>query len=179
MDALLVIDLIDTFRHPGGDALLRSFGERIDAIAATIAGARARGWPVVYVNDNRGAWDGDAPALVREAVAAQPAGPLVARIAPCPGDRFVVKPGYSGFDHTPLGPLLRELEVTRVVLAGAATEMCVRDTAIDATRRGFEVVVDAGACITVDPDAERLALAAMERLIKARVVRGLEAVAAS
>jgi len=168
--ALLVIDLIDTFDHPSGDELLEGVRRRIDGITGAISFARERGWPVVYVNDDRGAWDGDAPALVREAVERGRGGDLVARLAPVPGDRFVMKPGYSGFDHTPLAPLLEQLGVTRVVLTGAATEMCVRDTAIDATRRGLEVAVVASACVGTDADDERLALRAMERLIRARVV---------
>lgn len=174
MDALLVIDLVDTFRHPGGDRLLVTFRDRIDGIRHTVDGARRRGWPLVYVNDNRGAWDGDAPGLVSEAVQDGRAGELVARIAPRPGDSFVVKPGYSGFDHTPLAPLLRDLGVDRVVLIGAATEMCVRDTAIDAGREGFDVAVVSSACVCQDPADEHLALETMRRLIKAEVVERLE-----
>jgi len=177
--ALLVIDLLDTFRHPGGDALLAGLRARIGGVTAALEAARVRGWPVVYVNDDRGAWDGDAPALVREAVERGRGGDLVACIAPRPGDRFLMKPGYSGFDHTPLAPLLEELGVTRVVLMGAATEMCVRDTAIDATRRGLEVAVVAGACVSQDEDDERLALRSMERLIGARVVERVEDLAAA
>jgi nicotinamidase-related amidase len=169
--ALLVIDVIDTFRHEGGERLLTSLRARIDGLERTIDGARERGWPVVYVNDNRGAWDGDAPALIREAVEEGLGGPLVARLAPRPGDRFVVKPAYSGFEATPLRVVLDALGARRVALMGAATEMCVRDTAIDATRHGLETAVVAEGCITQDPELERLALEAMARLVGARVVR--------
>jgi nicotinamidase/pyrazinamidase len=54
---------------------------------------------------------------------------------------------YSGFfenDHktpTGLAGLLRELGVTRVFLAGLAFDYCVRFTAEDAVREGFEAVV--------------------------------------
>jgi nicotinamidase-related amidase len=177
--ALLVVDVLNTFRHEDGDRLLASLEERAPGLERAIADARARGLPVIYVNDNWGRWDGDAPALVRDAVEHGLGGPLVARLAPQPGDRFVVKPGYSGFDHTPLGPLLDSLGVAHVAIIGAATEMCVRDTAIDASRRGLGTAVLRDGCVTTDPSLERLALESLERLARVRVVDGLaEALAA-
>ena len=59
--------------------------------------------------------------------------------------------GYSGFtvhdvEHdedapTELEGLLRERGVERVVVVGLATDYCVRDTALDAARLGFETTV--------------------------------------
>lgn len=171
--ALLVVDVLNTFRHADGDRLLASLEQRVDALERAIADARARGLPVIYVNDNWGRWDGDAPALVRDAVERGLGGPLVARLAPQPGDRFVVKPGYSGFDYTPLGPLLDSLGVERVAIVGAATEMCVRDTAIDASRLGLGTAVLRDGCITTDPALEGLALESLARLARVQVVDGL------
>jgi hypothetical protein len=130
-DALLLVDVINDFRHEDGAKLLASFRERHDALVRALDEAREHAVPVVYANDNFGVWDGDARRLVEEAKQGE-AGTLVARIAPEEGDRFVVKPRYSAFDHTPLVLILRELEVERILLAGAATEMCVVQTAIDA-----------------------------------------------
>ena len=50
--------------------------------------------------------------------------------------------GYSGFDGTELAALLRERGIDRVTVAGLATDYCVRATALDALREGFEVIVD-------------------------------------
>lgn len=68
---------------------------------------------------------------------------------------------YSGFfenDHrtpTGLAGLLRELGVTRVFLAGLAFDYCVRFTAEDAVRQGFEAVVisDASRAIASQTEA--------------------------
>jgi nicotinamidase/pyrazinamidase len=49
--------------------------------------------------------------------------------------------GYSGFELTGLEDRLRELAVERVGVSGIAVEYCVRATAIDALRHGFEVTV--------------------------------------
>jgi len=71
--------------------------------------------------------------------------------------------GYSGFDGTDLEQRLRDADVTRVFVGGLATDYCVRATALDARRRGFNVfvVTDAIAAVKVKPDDERKALEEM------------------
>ena len=128
--------------------------------------------PVLYANDNRDIWDGDAPRLVRHAIEEGRGGDLVEAVAPQDGDRFVVKPRYSAFDHTPLDIILRELEVERILLAGTATEGCVVQTAIDAREKGFKVTVLAGACATNDARLEKIALEYLESVVGARLRAG-------
>ena len=53
--------------------------------------------------------------------------------------------GYSGFEHTELERLLRDQGVDTVHVAGLALDYCVKETALDARRAGFEVVVHTGA----------------------------------
>lgn len=112
---------LQRFDHEDGDALLASVRDRLPGLRAALDRARAAGTPVVYVNDLDGHWDSDAPALVREALEG-PGGDALAELAPREGDRVLLKPPSSIFDHTPLDILLRELEVERLLLAGAATE---------------------------------------------------------
>ena len=50
--------------------------------------------------------------------------------------------GYSGFEATGLEELLRERNVDRVTIVGLATDYCVKNTALDALRAGFQVTVD-------------------------------------
>ena len=76
--------------------------------------------------------------------------------------------GYSGFTMrdpvsgdtiaTELEALLRAADVTRVVVVGLATDYCVKATALDAARLGFEtaVLTDAIAAVDLAPgDGER------------------------
>jgi nicotinamidase/pyrazinamidase len=76
--------------------------------------------------------------------------------------------GYSGFtmrdpesgQETPteLEGLLRERGIERVVVCGLATDYCVKATAIDAARLGFETVVlgEGIAAVNLDPaDGDR------------------------
>jgi nicotinamidase-related amidase len=169
-DALLLVDVIDDFRHEDGEALLASFRERQPALVAALEDARGR-IPVVYANDMRGRWDSDAPGFVEDVIRDGLGGELVAEIAPRAGDVFVFKPRYSAFDSTPLALVLEELRVERLLLAGNATEMCVTQTAIAARELGLKVTVLADCCATLDPELERISLRYLERVVGARVER--------
>jgi len=164
-DALLVVDVFNDFEHEDGSALRASFHERLPAMHAAVDGARDRHVPVIYVNDQR-SWDGDAPKLVREAIAAAPA---LAVLEPAQGDPFILKARYSAFDHTALELLLRELDIERILIAGSSTEGCVVQTGIDARELGFKVTVLADACATTDPELEDVALRYAEEVGGMRV----------
>jgi nicotinamidase/pyrazinamidase len=72
--------------------------------------------------------------------------------------------GYSAFDGTHLGMQLRTLGARRMYLCGLATDYCVRATALDALREGFDVVllVDAIRAADVRPGDGARALAQLE-----------------
>jgi nicotinamidase/pyrazinamidase len=66
--------------------------------------------------------------------------------------------GYSGFEHTELERLLRDHHVDRIHIGGLALDYCVKETALDARRAGFEVVLHRSAtrAVEVQPgDGER------------------------
>jgi nicotinamidase-related amidase len=174
-DALLVVDVVNDFDHDQGGALLASFRARLPAMVEVLEDARASGLPVVYANDAVGGWDGDAPGLVRRAIEHGAGGDVVAALAPTPGDRFVFKPRYSAFDHTPLEPILRGEGIERILLAGAALEGCVVQTAIDARELGFQVTIITEACATVDEELEAVALAYATRVGGVRTAATLRA----
>jgi nicotinamidase-related amidase len=169
-DALLLVDVVNNFRHADGEALLASFEVRQPRLVHELE--RARGSiPVVYANDDWGRWDGDAPGMVRDAIAEGLGGELVAGIAPREGECIVLKPRYSAFDSTPLAILLESLEVERILLAGMATEMCVTQTAIAGRELGYKVTVLAGACACVDERLEKIALEYLRDVVRVHVER--------
>lgn len=66
--------------------------------------------------------------------------------------------GYSGFEGTTLGELLRERGIDSVTIVGLATDYCVKNTALDALREGLAVTVDSEGVRGVDVsegDSER------------------------
>jgi nicotinamidase-related amidase len=170
VETLLILDVISDFQHEDGERLLASLRERAGALAVALARARSDAIPVVYVNDAAGRWDGDAPAHVASALAGA-GGDVLRDLVPVADDRFLFKAAYSAFNGTALPWVLDDLGAERVVLVGAATEMCVAQTAIDARERGFQVTVLADGCASVDARNERIALAYLENVAGCVVTR--------
>ena len=176
-DCVLLVDVFNDFRHADGDNLLACFRERFPDLQALIQTSRERATPIIYANDSSGIFDGDARGVVERAKQGQ-AGQLVKVIAPRREDRFVVKPRYSAFDHTPLALILDDLGIERILIAGMSTEGCVAQTAIGGREKGFKVTVISSACCTVDLELEEIALAYLERVVGVKVAASLmEAVA--
>lgn len=57
---------------------------------------------------------------------------------------------YSGFDDTTLHERFQVWGIRRVYVCGLATDYCVKHTALDAARLGYEVAVIEDACRGVD-----------------------------
>jgi nicotinamidase-related amidase len=122
--------------------------------------ARADGVDVIYVNDNYGAWNQGRSELVQRA-SAGPHGELIEPIVPDDDTAFVVKARHSIFFETPLGYLLRQSEVRRLVLVGQVTEQCILYSALDAYIRHFEVVVPPDAVAAIHRELHDAALQMM------------------
>jgi nicotinamidase/pyrazinamidase len=178
--ALVVVDLQNDFADPtgslfvqGGDALVARINDELERAAAggallvytqdwhppsTPHFAKDGGiWPVHCV---AGTWGAHLHPLLTVA------GPLIRK-----GSNG--EDGYSGFTMrdpatgeerpTELESLLREHEMTRLVISGLATDYCVRGTALDACRLGFDtsVLTDAIAAVELAPGDGAEALAEM------------------
>jgi nicotinamidase-related amidase len=160
-DALVLVDVVQTFEHDGRRAAAGVVPLAPRGFVAALERARADGVPVVYANDTFGVWDGDAPRLVRSGSLARAAS-WWTRSRRARARRFVVKPRYSAFDHTPLELILARARVERLLLGGMSTEGCVAQTTIDARELGFKVTVLASACATRRRAVEQVALGPLE-----------------
>lgn len=169
-DALLLVDLFNDFSHEDGERLLQSFIERFPELERLVEWARDAGLPVVYGNDALGIEHATAAEIV-EIARRGPLGACVPAVEPRRGDPFFVKPLYSAFEATELEQTLRGLGITRLLLAGSATERCVTQTAVSARERDIETIVLTAACPTVDPRLEQIALCYVESVAQARVER--------
>jgi nicotinamidase/pyrazinamidase len=72
--------------------------------------------------------------------------------------------GYSGFEKSNLAQLMRDRDVEQVAVCGLATDYCVRASAIDAAKEGFDttVVTDAIRAVDVKPGDGKRSLDEME-----------------
>jgi nicotinamidase/pyrazinamidase len=178
--ALLVVDVQNDFADPDGTLYVREAGAALAVVNREIAAAQAAGALVVTTQDwhppvtphfakDGGTWP-------VHCVAGSWGAELHADLVP--GHHQVLKgvggeDGYSGFSMvhpatgtvTPTGldDLLREHDVERVVVVGLATDYCVKETALDAVRLGYDttVVLDAVRPVELEPGDGQRAIEAM------------------
>jgi nicotinamidase/pyrazinamidase len=158
--ALVVVDLQNDFADPDGGLYVSGGEEIVPLVNREIAAAREAGATVVYTQD----WHppstphfqtdgGDWPVhCVRDTWGAALHPDLeVVEDAPIVRKGVEGEDGYSGFsvrdpvsgeeDTTELGTILDGADVRRLVVAGLAGDVCVKETALDGRRRGFDVEV--------------------------------------
>jgi nicotinamidase-related amidase len=173
--AILLVDVINDLAFPGSRPLVRAAEAMSVRLARLAERARAAAVPVVYVNDNFGRWESDwQKVLDRCAAPSSPGRRVVERLRPHPGDYFVLKPRHSGFFGTPLDLLLQDLGVTRVVVTGIATDICVFFTANDAYMREYAVVVPKDCVAANTPRKTAFALQQVRDVLKGRTPAGAE-----
>jgi nicotinamidase/pyrazinamidase len=156
--ALLVVDVQNDFADPNGSLYVKGGEETIPFINAEIERAQRAGARVFYTQDwhpestphfqkDGGIWPVH---CVQGTWGAQLYTQLVV------GGPVVQKgsngeDGYSGFTMrdpvsgetvaTPLGDMLAAANVTTLVIAGLATDYCVKSTVLDARERGYPITV--------------------------------------
>lgn len=156
--ALLVVDVQNDFADPAGGLYVPGGEQVVPVVAAEVNTAWESGAPVFYTQDwhppstphfvtDGGVWPVH---CVRDTWGAElhpdlpVAGPVVRK-------GTGGEDGYSGFtmrdpvsgvaSATLLAALLEDARVRRVVVTGLAGDVCVKETALDAVRLGYEVVV--------------------------------------
>ena len=175
--ALVVVDLQNDFADPAGGLSVTNGEAIVPTVNAHVREASEEGALVVATQD----WHPESTPHFAKDGGIWPvhcvAGTWGAELHPSfelPADAPRVRKGsngedgYSGFtmrdpesgEETPteLEGLLRDRGVERVVVCGLATDYCVKATAIDAVRLGFETVVlgEAIAAVNLDPaDGDR------------------------
>jgi nicotinamidase-related amidase len=138
--ALLIIDVLTTFRFPDGDAILQGALKIRNALVKLKARARSAAIPVLYVNDNFGDWRSEKEVLIGRCLEAK-GGQFVRPLLPDSEDYFVLKPMHSAFYMTPLEVLLEHLQVETLILTGLTSNSCITVTAHDANMRGFNIFI--------------------------------------
>src|SRR5690242_1316433 len=167
--ALLFRSVINDFDFPEAEPLLAAAERAAPRIEALLSRARRGGVPVIYVNDNFGHWRSDfRSTLARCSEPGRPGAGIARRLAPQLDDYFVLKPQHSGFFHTPLELLLKDLGSEFVALCGFSTNSCVTFTAHDAHMRGFRVLVPRDTTAALSEQVHSEALHQLELTVHAQ-----------
>ncbi|MGV8040355.1 MAG: cysteine hydrolase family protein [Thermoanaerobaculaceae bacterium] len=141
--ALVVID-VQEFYFPGGRVPLVEPGPAAERAGTVLASFRARGLPVVHVQHLGKDMAGPDPACPDPQYRIRP------EVMPAPGEKVIGKRHASAFRGTDLEAWLRGKGITKLVLCGMQTHMCLEAAARAAADLGFEVTVVADACATRD-----------------------------
>lgn len=136
--ALLVIDV-----QVGVVAQAWDRDRIVGNVARAVRRAREAGVPVVWVQHHDD-----------ELERGSPAWQWVPELEPLPGEIRIHKRFNSAFERTDLLPELDRLGVSRLFVAGAATNWCIRATAYGALERGFDVTLIRDAHTTGDMELE-------------------------
>ena len=170
--ALVVVDLQNDFADPAGGLSVAGGDAIVPLVNGEIASARAAGGLVVYTQD----WHPESTPHFAKDGGIWPVhcvgGTWGAELHPAfelSADASRVRKGtngedgYSGFTmrdptsgeevSTELEALLRDRGVERVVVCGLATDYCVKATALDSARLGFETVLLGDAVAAVNLEA--------------------------
>ncbi len=122
---LLVVDVQVGVMKEAWDA------DRIVTNVALVVGrARAEGVPVIWVQHS----DEHLPL-------GSPEWQWMPALVPADGERLIHKHFNSSFEETALEKALAHLGASHIVLAGAATNWCIRATAYAALDRGYDVTL--------------------------------------
>ncbi len=112
-------------------------------VASVVERARTQGVPVVWVQHNDD-----------ELVFGSSGWQWAQGLSPAEHEPLIHKQFNSAFEQTPLEEQLASIGATHVVLAGAATNWCIRATAYAALDRGYDLtlVADAHTTGTIELD---------------------------
>lgn len=156
--ALLVVDVQNDFADPGGSLYVKDGEQTVPFINAEIGAAQLAGARVFHTQD----WHPESTPHFQKDGGIWPVhcvqGTWGAELHPqlVVGGPIVQKgshgeDGYSGFTMrdpvtgetvpTALGDMLAAAGVTTIVVAGLATDYCVKSTVLDARERGYPVTV--------------------------------------
>lgn len=89
---------------------------------------------------------------------------IVDELAPLPDELVIDKNSSSPFNGTGIDQLLHNMKLETLVIAGAATDMCVETTARDAADRGYNVIVVEDATATFREEHHIAALSGLARV---------------
>lgn len=203
--ALVVVDVQGTFADdfPGAGLPVPGAGERVDAIREltlraaaapdVVAVVTTQDWHPEQLPEHMVARPGDEPDFARRIFTrhgiagtaeaelhprfATPAIAAVVTDRVRKGQRSAAFSAFEGTDERgrPLAELLRGRGVRRLVVYGFELANCVRATALDGVRAGYETVVVPELCSVLDPDRAGETLRELEAA--GVVVTGAEAAA--
>ncbi|MEN3269417.1 isochorismatase family cysteine hydrolase [Pseudonocardia sp.] len=179
--ALVIIDMQRDFVEPGGFG--ETLGNNVSLLQCVVPplrevldAARALGLTVIHTREGHVPDLSDCPPakLQRGEPSLRigdpgPKGRILVRgeyghdiiddLAPIAGELVIDKPGKGAFHGTTFGAELQSRGITRLIVTGVTTEVCVHTTVREANDRGYECLVLSDCTGSYFPEFQRVGLA--------------------
>jgi len=154
--AVLVVDMQKDFCYEDGALFVGDAVRRIiPNIRALLEDAQREGLQLIFTQDWHSPEDDEFAVWGRHCVEYTRGAELIDELAEVEERAFVVrKQKYTAFFETELEAHLRERGIRKLIIVGVATNICVLHTAIDASLRGFEIIVPED-CVAALSDYEQ------------------------
>jgi nicotinamidase-related amidase len=178
--ALMIVDMQRDFLLPGG------FGESlgndvsrlrrvVPALTRLLHAARSAGIMVIHTREghrsdlsdcppaklNRGAPSkriGDPGKFGRILIRGEYGHDIIDELRPVAGEPVIDKPGKGAFYATDLHDVLAAAGISRLLISGVTTEVCVHSTTREANDRGYECLVVSDCVGSYFPEFQRVGL---------------------
>jgi ureidoacrylate peracid hydrolase len=164
--AVIMVDMQNMYlqqekRDRFGWPPIYNFDEVVAECALLLAEARSQGLPIIYTRQVSRADGADATPSMLKLRATLPVdetdpvgddsqwgSDIMDSVAPQAGDIVIEKLRWDAFFGTELDSILRNLDVTKLIVAGLQTNVCVETTSRTAMMKNFEVAVPEDAVST-------------------------------
>ena len=166
--ALVVVDMLNPYDHEDAEQLTGNVEPVVPRIRELLDRAQEAGIEVIYVNDNYGNWN-SSPAELAERATNGERPDLVEPLLPPDEAAFVIKARHTIFFETPLGYLIQQKEIDRLILTGQVTEQCILYSALDAYVRHIPLAVPRDAVAHIHQHLAEAAIEMMEKNMDADV----------
>jgi len=140
-EALLLIDIQNDY-FPGGKMELVSMEEAAKKTGEVLEAFRTAGKPVFFIKHM--STRSDAPFFVPGTQGVD----IHSSVSPLPHETVIEKNFPNSFLQTELLPVLKESELTDLIICGAMSHMCIDTTVRAAKELGFKCTLIADACAT-------------------------------
>ncbi|HLR02612.1 MAG TPA: isochorismatase family cysteine hydrolase [Virgibacillus sp.] len=165
--AVLFIDLINDFHFDRGDKLIIHTENILPHIMQLKRFAKHHALPIIYINDHFGLWQAG-PRQLMDYCRNDRSNEVIKTVQPDEKDYFLIKPHHSAFYQTPLKSLLQDLEITQLILAGVAGDICILFTAQDAYISGYTLHIPENCIASNEKRGNDYALYLMRSVMKAK-----------
>jgi nicotinamidase/pyrazinamidase len=172
-DALLIVDVQRDFL-PGGALAVTNGDQVVPVLAEASKVFSSAGHPVIASRDwhpaDHCSFEASGGPWPPHCVAGTSGAELDPELRLPPGTKIVNKAttsdkdAYSAFAGTDLDSWLKQKGVKRLFVGGLATEFCVLNTAADAVKYGYDVVLLEDAIRPIDPVAGECAVESLRQM---------------